>query len=450
MKADRIDLTQGSILKKLLYIVMPIIGTQLVQMSYNLTDTFWLGRIGPNAVAASGTAGMFIWLSAAFIIIGRMGAEIGVAQSVGAGNIEQAFSFSNNGVKIGFLLGIVYATILITFHVPLVRFFDIQEPSVVRDTEVYLSIVSIAMPANFITAALTGTFNSYGNTRTPFLINMTGLVINMILDPICIFIFQWGITGAAGATVVSQIIVVTMMIFAIKKSRHRPFIKYIIKTKINKKAVKSIFKWTIPLMLESMLFTLLSMVVMRYVNAFGPNAVAVNRVGSQVESFSWLIGGGFASALTAFIGQNYGARQWARIRRGFKISTYTMLLYGLAITFLLRLFAGNFYDLFLPEQPQIRLMGMSYLMIISLCQVPQCLEAVAGGTLKGIGKTMPPSIISIVSNILRVVLVIIISGGDWGLEGIWYVITITAIIRGMTMYLYYIFTIHFRSGILCK
>ena len=78
MKASNYDLTQGSILKKLLTVALPIMGTQLMQMAYNLTDMFWLGRTenAVTAVAASGLAGMFLWLSMALLLIGRMGAEI--------------------------------------------------------------------------------------------------------------------------------------------------------------------------------------------------------------------------------------------------------------------------------------------------------------------------------------------------------------------------------------
>ena len=82
------DLTQGGILKKILLVAVPIMGTQLLQMTYNLTDMFWLGRLPQSvtAVAASGLAGMFLWLGMALLIFGRLGAEIGVSQNLGAGN----------------------------------------------------------------------------------------------------------------------------------------------------------------------------------------------------------------------------------------------------------------------------------------------------------------------------------------------------------------------------
>ena len=85
----RYNLTEGSILQKILLVALPIIGSQFMQMTYNLTDMFWLGRLSSDAVAASGTAGFYLWLSQAFLIIARMGAEIGVAQHIGRGNRKE-------------------------------------------------------------------------------------------------------------------------------------------------------------------------------------------------------------------------------------------------------------------------------------------------------------------------------------------------------------------------
>ena len=117
-----------------------------------------------------------------------------------------------------------------------------------------------------------------------------------------------------------------------------------------------------------------------------------------------------------------------------------MILYGTVITLVLLLLAGYFYDLFLPNEPFIRRMGTDYLSIIAICQIPQCLEAVAGGTLKGIGKTMPPSVISISTNVIRVILAYFLSITALGLNGIWVAVTITASARGLGMFLYYLLT----------
>jgi len=438
------DLTQGGILKKLLVIAVPIMGTNLMQMGYNLTDMFWLGRVGPNAVAASGTAGMFMWLSMAFMMIGRMGAEIGVAQNLGAGNPENAKKFAGNSFRLNAVLGLFFAVMLILLRVQLVGLFNIQEPEVARSTEDYLRIVALAMPFNFMAASLTGSFNGSGNSKTPFIANGIGLAANIILDPIFIFPLNMGVIGAAVATTASQIVVFIVILIAMKKDKMRPFKQFRFIERLDKEVIKRIFQWTTPIMLESLLFCTMSMIVTRFINGFGADAMAVSRVGGQVESLSWLIGGGFGSAIMAFTGQNYGAGRWGRIAKGFRIAVWVMLAYGVVISIIMRVFAGNFYDLFLPNEPRIREMGIVYLGILAICQVPQCLEAVAGGTLKGIGKTLPPSIISISTNVLRVIAVMALSNTDLGLNGIWIAIVLTACLRGLGMLAYYLFTLKQR------
>ena len=112
-QSDRYILTQGGIVSKLFSISAPLIITQFFQMAYNLTDMFWLGRLSSDAVAASGTVGLFLWLSLAFLFFGRMGAEIGVSQNFGKGDKEKALVYARTSVLISVVTGIVVAIVFI-------------------------------------------------------------------------------------------------------------------------------------------------------------------------------------------------------------------------------------------------------------------------------------------------------------------------------------------------
>lgn len=441
-KTKKFDLTEGSILNKLLVIALPIMGTQLLQMAYNLTDMFWMGRVSSDAVASSGTAGMYLWMSMAFLMIGRMGAEIGVSQNVGRGDREEAMSYSRNAIFLAVVLGVIFAGVMIAFRKPLIGFFCIKERSVAKDAMDYLAIVSLGIPASFVSGAVNGTFTGAGNSKAPFYLNAIGLVVNMILDPLLIFRMDMGISGAAIATVLAQLFVCIMFIAAITLSRNRPFDSYKIRTvfKPDQRRVKQIFKWSIPIAMESLFFTFLSMIMSRFVAAYGAGAIAVQRVGSQVESLSWLIGGGFSSALTAYMGQNYGAEKWERIHRGFQISAILMVSYGIMITAIMFFGAKNLFMIFIPDQ-ELTDMGISYLKILSVSQLATCMEALAGGTFRGIGKTIPPSVISITCNTLRVPLAYMLSQTSLGLDGIWWGMTIGGIFRGFVMLGWYLLSI---------
>lgn len=437
-KAKQFDLTQGKILNKLLFVALPIMGTQLLQMAYNLTDMFWLGRVGSDAVAASGTAGMYLWLSQAFMMVGRMGSEIGVSQSLGRKDEKSARKFSQTALNLSVILGILFGVFMVLFRNPLIGFFKIADQAVASEAAVYLAITGAAIPATYITASITGTFNGAGNSRIPFYINAVGLVLNMILDPLLINVAQWGVAGAAIATSLAQVIVALLFLIAVKCGKQKPFHQYSFLIRLERGCVKQIFWWSIPIVLESMLFTFLSMVISRIVAGFGVTTMAVQRVGSQIESLSWLIGGGFASAVTAFMGQNYGAGKWSRVHKGISISMKVMAVWGALVTLVLFFQGRALYLLFLPD-PESADMGTIYLQVLAACQVIACLEYNSAGVLRGIGKTIPPSFVSICGNILRIPIVYVLSRTSLGINGVWIGLTIGASIRSLWLVIWFIF-----------
>ena len=430
------NLTEGGILKKLLLVAMPIMGIQFMQMAYNLTDMFWLGRVGSAAVAASGAAGMYMWLSFGFLLTGRMGAEIGVSQFLGRGDRKAALAFSRNAMCIALALGTLCGLAAVLFSRRLIGFFRFREAAVAADAADYLFIVGFPMPLVFIAAVAMGTYNASGNSRTPFILNGIGLAANVILDPLFILVFGMGIRGAAIATVISQLAAGGLMLGALVFFRDRPFEDYIRGFAPDPKKILTLLKWAVPIGLESIFFCFLSMVTSRIETSFGAHVVAVSKIGSQVESLSWLIGGGFGSALVAFIGQNYGAEKRDRIRKGVRASALIMIFWGIFVTLFLFLWGGIVFSFFLPA-PELVFLGRRYMRIFAFCQLSMNMEAVAAGAFKGTGRTIPPTLVSIVTNSIKPVFAFFLSRTALGLYGVWIAITACAILRGTWMCLWY-------------
>ena len=411
-------------------------GTQMVTMAFNLTDMFWLGRVGSDAVAAAGAGGMYMWLSFGFILIGRMGAEIGVAQSLGGKDKKTALAFSQNAMFIAFVLGSLFALALVFFNRPLIGFFNFREKEIADAAADYLFILGFSQLPVFLSFVAVGTYNASGNSRTPFLVNSLGLIINVILDPVFIIFLGMGVRGAAIATIISQFVTSFAMLGTLFFSKNRPFERYSLIFRPDMKRIIRLLKWSVPVGLESLFFCFLSMTTTRIEAVFGAGAVAVARVGSQIEALSWLIGGGFGSAVIAFTGQNYGAGKRERIRQGVKVSLTTMAIWGSIVTLFFVTLGPVVFALFLPA-PELATLGRMYLYILAFCQLPMNIEAVGSGAFKGIGRTIPPSIVSISTNAVRPIIALLLSRTSLGIYGVWTAVSATALIRGIWVCLWF-------------
>ena len=436
------NLTEGSILKSLLLLALPIMGTAFVQMAYNLTDIMWVGRLGSRAVASVGTAGFFTWFAMAPIFISKVGAEVGIAQSVGREDLEGAKKYIRHSLQTTIGLSIIYALILILFRKPLIGFFNLKEIDVVNNAQLYLWIIGSGMTFFFLNPIFTAILNGYGKSKQPFLINTVGLIVNMILDPILILGFGsfsgYGVKGAAIATVLSQIIVTLLFIVYLRKYT-TVFHNIQLIRSIELRKLRSFMRLGIPVAVQSGLFTIIAMVIARFIADWGPVPVAVQKIGSQIEAISWATATGFSTAVSTFVGQNYGANKWERINKGYFSAFKFIGTIGI-ITSLLLIFAGEqIFTLFIKEPEAIQA-GIIYLRILGYSQFFMCVEITTAGAFNGIGKTIPPSIVGVTFNALRIPLCIILSS-IIGLNGIWWSISMSSVLKGIIITAWFILTI---------
>ena len=434
--SKKTDLVNDNILKSLISLAIPIMGTSFIQMAYNMTDMIWIGRVGSLAVAAVGTAGFFVWFGQSFILLSKTGAEIGVSQALGRKNSTDAKNVATNAIQLNIILAILYGLFLILFKSPLIGFFKLNRPEVLSMAKTYLFVVSLGMVFNFINPVLTGIFNGSGNSSVPFKINTVGLIFNMIFDPVLIFgygpIPEMGVLGAAIATVLAQLVVTILFLREMKKENLELF-KINIFQKFDKKYLSKIVKLGVPVALQNGLFSSFAMILGRIIAVHGDTAVAVQKVGSQIEAISWMTAGGFSTALSAFVGQNYGAGKPDRIFKGYFISIGVISVVGIFATALLIFASRPIFSYFIPEEEAIK-MGVVYLKILGVSQLFMCLEITTAGAFNGFGKTALPAITSIVFTGLRVPAAMILSKPDMlGLDGVWWSISISSIIKGVLL-----------------
>jgi len=435
-----IKLTEGNILKTLVALALPIIGTSFVQMAYNLTDMIWVGRLGSNAVASVGTAGFFAWLAMAIILIPKIGAEVGVSQAIGRQDSEDVKRSVKHSLQLIVVLSLIYAAILLVFRKPLMGFYRLGE-KIERDAISYLVIICLGMLFFTINPVFSAIFNGAGDSKTPFRVNVIGLLLNIVLDPLLIlgpgFFPRLEVKGAAIATIIAQFLV-TMTFLAEAKKRPELFKGLHLFQKPDIKRIEKIIKLGLPVALQSAFFTIIAMIVARIIARWGALPIAVQKVGAQIESISWMTAGGFQSAMSAFMGQNYGAKNWHRIYKGYFVGVGIAALIGMIATIVLYFGAGPVFFIFISEaaaQPY----GLIYMKIFSISQFFIALEIITSGAFIGQGKTFPPSIVGIVFNALRVPGALILSSTILGLNGIWWSIALSSVLKGLVLCIWYLF-----------
>ena len=439
--AKRIDLLSGSIVSPLTRLALPIMGTSLIQMAYNLVDMIWVGRTGAGGVAAVGAAGMFMWLSGCLMVLARMGGQVYTAQRLGAGDVTGAARYTTASLQMGTAFSILYTLALILGARPLIGFFRLNSAQVVEDAVTYLWIVALGMFSSYINQILSAIITTTGNSRTPFLAMAAGLGINFFLDPLLIFglgpVPGMGVAGAAIATVLAQVIVTVIFWLYIRRDDHL-FAHVRLLARPDFKVWREILKLGVPSALQSAIFPMISMVIARLIAGWGDDAVAVQKVGSQIESVAWMMADGFSVAVNSFIAQNVGAGNYQRAKKGYRVSMGIATVWGLFCTLLLFFGGGMIFRIFIPD-PAVSPMGVSYLTILSYCQLFVCWEYITTGAYSGFGHTLTPSVVSIVFTALRIPAALALSSTVLELDGIWWSISLSAVCKGVLIVILFFF-----------
>lgn len=438
-----VDLLHEPIVPALTRLAVPIMATSLVQMAYNLTDMAWIGRLGAGAVTSVGTAGLYIWMSQGVVDLARIGGQVNVAQALGAGEEEKAGQYAKTALHLGILLAVLFGLICLTCSGPLVAFFGLEGKRIIADSERYLQITGGAILFAFLNAVLTGILTATGNSKTPFKANVIGLISNMILDPVLIFGLGpfpvMGVEGAAVATVTAQMVVTVIFVLAVRADRI-VFDKFKLLTATKLCYAKDIVRIGFPAAVQKVFMAGISMILTRLVAGWGDNAVAVQRVGSQIESISWMTADGFGTALNSYTGQNFGGRQYKRVKDGYVAAVKMAVAWGLFTSALLIGLATPIFGVFISEA-DVLAAGSDYLKIIGFSQLFMCIEIITIGAFAGLGRTTLPSVISTVLTVARIPLAVVLSATALGLNGIWWALTLTSVALGIIFLIIYIITL---------
>lgn len=424
------NLTSGPIHRQLFNLAVPIMGTSFVQMAYSLTDMAWVGRLGSESVAAIGSVGILTWMTNSISLLNKVGSEVSVGQSIGAQNAPDARSYASHNLTLSLIISICWGLILFVFAEPIMQIYKL-EPAITAKAVNYLRIVATAFPFIFLSASFTGIYNASGQSKIPFMISGIGLLLNMILDPLFIFGFGWNTEGAAIATWVSQATVLGLFIYRLKK-RKEVLGGFAFFTKLESRFVKRIFKLGLPVAILNTLFSIINLFMARTASLYGGHiGLMTLTAGGQLEAIAWNTSQGFSTALSAFVAQNYAAGKNDRVLGAYATTLKMTAVFGTFCTLLFVFWGSELFSLIVPD-PQAYKAGGVFLRIDGYSMLFMMLEITTQGLFYGTGRTIPPAVISIGFNTLRIPLAMLLASIGMEITGVWWAISLTSIAKGIT------------------
>lgn len=424
------NLTSGPIHRQLFNLAVPIMGTSFVQMAYSLTDMAWVGRLGSESVAAIGSVGILTWMTNSISLLNKVGSEVSVGQSIGAQNASDARSYASHNLTLSLIISICWGLILFVFAEPVMQIYKL-EPAITAKAVNYLRIVATAFPFIFLSASFTGIYNASGQSKIPFMISGIGLLLNMILDPLFIFGFGWNTEGAAIATWVSQATVLGLFIYRLKK-RKEVLGGFAFFTKLESRFVKRIFKLGLPVAILNTLFSIINLFMARTASLYGGHiGLMTLTAGGQLEAIAWNTSQGFSTALSAFVAQNYAAGKNDRVLGAYATTLKMTAVFGTFCTLLFVFWGSELFSLIVPD-PQAYKAGGVFLRIDGYSMLFMMLEITTQGLFYGTGRTIPPAVISIGFNTLRIPLAMLLASIGMEITGVWWAISLTSIAKGIT------------------
>ncbi len=393
-------LTEGSIFKALVKLSIPLILTNILQTAYNLTDTFWVGRLGSISVAAVSLAFPIVFIIVSLGSGMAIAGSILVAKRQGAKDTAAVAHISTQTFFSVLTISVILAVAGYILTPYLVRIMHVT-PEVYREAVAYLKITFTGLPPLFIYLTFQSLMRSIGKVKLPFYIVLSTVLLNLALDPL--FIFGWngiipasGVKGAAIATVGTQILsALTGLIvlfrgeqgLKIRLSDYRPDFKLI----------KELFKLGMPVSIEQVSRALGIFMMVLLVTHFDTMVLASYGIGSRILSFIIIPAFGLAMATSTLVGQNIGARAYDRVKKTLQLSLKIAFGVLIFIGFLLFVFAKEVAAFFIPTDPVAIHESAVFIKTLSVSFGFLGVLIVLMGAFRGAGKTKISMILALLS-----------------------------------------------------
>lgn len=386
------NITEGVIWKQILIFFFPILLGTFFQQMYNTVDTVIVGRfVGTQALAAVGSTGSLINLVLGFFIGVSSGATVILAQFFGARDREGVKKVLHTGLVLAVVMGLV-TTVLGVCTAPTVLKMIQTPDSCLADATVYARVYFCGAVASVVYNMGAGILRAMGDSRRPLIFLIVTCFTNILLDILCVVVFDLGVAGAALATVLAQAISAVLVILTLAKLPEDICLKPA-HLGIDRGLLGRIMAIGLPAGLQFITFDLSNLLVQSGINSFGAVTMAAWTAFGKADGLTWMITGAFSVAMTTFVGQNFGACKYDRIRKSVWVCLGMSIAMIGGIAALELYFREPLLGIFTADSNVIRVGAYAMLWIVPF-NILFCPVSILGDTMRGTGYSVVPTAIT--------------------------------------------------------
>lgn len=410
----------------------PTVVQGALMSAFLLVDSFWISRLGYEALAGLTAASFALWSTHAFGEIAATGVYARVAQATGAERPEEARRVLGQGLRLAVGVGLLLGLGILGLRGVYLDGLALDGGPTRRHADAFLAACAAGTAPQVLLMTVNATFRGIGDARSPLLIMLAAVVLNAVLDPLLMFglggVPGLGIAGAAWATTISTTTAALLGLAQLRRRGHGPLWEG-----ASAEALMKLARLGLPMALSGVGFNLVYVFLARILSPHGPAAMAALGLGHRVESPAYLTGVGLAVAATTLVGQHVGARDPVGARQSAytvaRLAVWVLVPMGLATAL-----GGDLWFRPFTADPEVLAHGAEYALYNGLVQVLMGFEMVFTAAFAGAGRTLTPLLIALPGAVLRLPLAWWLSGPlGLGAEGVFAAIALSTALKGGVM-----------------
>ena len=389
------NITEGSIIKPLLYFFFPILLGTFFQQLYNTVDALIVGNfLGKEALAAvGGTTSTYLNLFVGFFVGLSSGVTVLISQYYGSNNYEKISKTVHTAIALAIVIGIFLSIVGIMTARSSLIFLNV--PYQILDMSLdYINIYFVGLFVMLVYNMGCAILRAVGDSKHPLYFLIVSCIINIILDILFVYNFNMGVKGAAIATVIAQVAAAALVIMSLHRSEDALRFRFK-ELHLDLSIAKNIFLIGFPAAIESVLYTISNLVIATKINDFGVDVIAANTAYGKIDAIFWMTLQAFSISITTFVGQNFGAGRLDRVKKGINRWFGISMLTSVVFSILMCVFSAPLLAIF-NSDPGVIAIGQNIVLWIAPFWFTYVPIELISGSLRGMGNTLVPTVVTAV------------------------------------------------------